>query len=285
MTSRFALFRALVAALLLAAAGCAAARPSAAGPGGAEPGAALSAWRPYACAGFPRATRGAASFSLLLNRGYAVGYSETRRDPLWACYAVKALPNAPKAPPRPSRFITDTRTRGRVTHDDYTGSGYDRGHMAPSYAIATRFGQEAQRETFLMSNICPQRPALNQQPWRKIEETIAHGLAGHFGEVFVTCGPIFDDATPPALASGVAVPSAFYCIVAAVEGGGRFTAVALALPQSASGTRVAREALTTIDAVEARTGLDFFAPLPDDVEERLEASRGEEWWGLLGWEG
>ncbi len=55
----------------------------------------------------------------------------------------------------------DTLTIAKVTHNDYTHSGYDRGHMAPNYAIATRYGQEAQKETFLMSNIVPQLGNLN----------------------------------------------------------------------------------------------------------------------------
>jgi len=42
-----------------------------------------------------------------------------------------------------------------VTSHDYTGSGYNRGHCAPNYAIAVCYGAQAQLETFLMSNILP----------------------------------------------------------------------------------------------------------------------------------
>ena len=52
----------------------------------------------------------------------------------------------------------DERTAARVSHDDYKPGTdrFDRGHMAPNHAIATRYGREAQLETFLMSNVCPQ---------------------------------------------------------------------------------------------------------------------------------
>ena len=53
-------------------------------------------------------------------------------------------------------------------------SGYDRGHMAPNYAIDTVFGERAHKQTFLMSNIVPQRPELNQGPWKEIEQVVAN---------------------------------------------------------------------------------------------------------------
>lgn len=57
---------------------------------------------------------------------------------------------------------------GRASHKSYNGSGYDRGHMAP----ASDFARPVSlcRETFRMSNICPQVPALNRGAWKKTEE-------------------------------------------------------------------------------------------------------------------
>ena len=67
-------------------------------------------------------------------------------------------------------FEVDPEAADCPTPDDYTRTGYDRGHMAPNYLIATRYGKVAQRETFLMSNIVPQTPELNRGPWRILEE-------------------------------------------------------------------------------------------------------------------
>lgn len=85
----------------------------------------------------------------------------------------------------------DKRTAARVEPDDYTRSGYDRGHMAPNYGIATRFGRQAQEETFLMSNISPQKHGLNAGVWKTLEQRIATNYPGRFGEVWVLAGPVF----------------------------------------------------------------------------------------------
>jgi endonuclease G len=51
----------------------------------------------------------------------------------------------------------------KVRPSDYTGSGYDRGHIAPN---ADRTRNEADNSsTFLMTNMMPQVPELNRGVW------------------------------------------------------------------------------------------------------------------------
>ena len=67
------------------------------------------------------------------------------------------------------RFAEDSRVPiPRACHDDYTHSGYDRGHMVP--AADRSASTKAMRQTFLMTNVCPQAPALNRGAWKKIED-------------------------------------------------------------------------------------------------------------------
>jgi hypothetical protein len=40
-----------------------------------------------------------------------------------------------------------------------SGGGFDRGHMTPNFAIASQYGSLAQLETFLITNISPQKNA------------------------------------------------------------------------------------------------------------------------------
>lgn len=213
--------------------------------------------------GFPHPIR------RLVNRGYTVGYSDVLESPVWAAYRVADRDGLPPPAARPDRFAVDLRTTARVTPEAYSGSGYDRGHLAPNYAIASRYGEEAQRETFLMSNIVPQRHALNAGPWRELELRIATSYPGRFGEIWVLAGPVLG-AARPRLPSGPVVPAAFFMILLD-ESDGRLRALGVILPQEAGATAELERHLVSIDEIERRTGLDFLPELPDGTEAALEA--------------
>lgn len=219
--------------------------------------------------GFPYKIR------VLMNAGYVAGYCEILEDPVWVAYRVGDVDKA-VAPPRPEGFETDVRTVARVPPSAYVNSGYDRGHLAPNYAIGTRYGAVAQRETFLMSNVVPQRHALNAGPWKDLEMKIATSYPGRFGEVWVLAGPVFG-AKPERLRSGPAVPEAFFMIVID-ESDGRVRTEALILPQETPAGADLGRFVVSIDDVERRTGLDFLTELEDKAEAALEAKRAERVW-------
>jgi endonuclease G len=220
--------------------------------------------------------RGPAGMRVLSNIGYVAGYSDALGNPLWAAYRVEDIELNQASPPRPDGFVPDLRTVARIEPQAYNNSGYDRGHMAPNYAIATRYGEHAQEETFQMSNICPQRHALNAGVWKQLEQRIATNYAGRFGEVWVVAGPVFG-AKPEKLRRRVAIPESFYMIVVD-ESDGRVRAEAFIFPQEAPASMRMDDCLTSIDEVERRTGLDFLGDLPDEAENALEAKRVERAW-------
>jgi endonuclease G len=220
--------------------------------------------------GVPRARRGDIRFTVLRNQAYIVGYSEERRDPLWAAYHVfRATGPVHEERPRGS-FITDTRTQAQVSHHDFTGSGYDRGHMAPNFAIATRFGPAAQLETFLLSNICPQAPALNQKVWEHLEKAEID-YANQLGEVWVMDGPIFDDlrgGPTRKLRSGISVPSSFYKII--IENhAGTPRLFCVIMPQTVKGTEMPQQFVTSVRTIEEKTQLEFLWTLDAGTQRAL----------------
>ncbi len=215
---------------------------------------------------------------VLENHGFTVGYSEHQRNPLWVAYRVYDVSSLQHAP-RPSRFKVDARTRSQVRHDDYTGSGYDRGHMAPNFAMATRYGAAGQADSFLMSNVVPQPPGLNRHLWKDLEMRVALRYGRYFKEVWVITGPVF---TSPVrrLDSGVAIPSAYYKIVVDEADGG-LRAMAFLVDADCPPFTRPRQCLASIDRVEELTGLDFFPDLPEELQVELEshpASRLWPWW-------
>lgn len=218
----------------------------------------------------------------LRNTGYLVGYDEELGSPLWAAYRVKDIDPLPEAAERPERFEIDPRTVARIDADAYTSTSYDRGHLAPNYAIATRYGAEAQRETFRMSNIIPQRHGLNAGLWKQMEMRAATSYPARFGEVWVLAGPVFKQPDPPRLPErsiGVqpAIPEACYMILVD-ESEGRVRSLAFLFPQEPAAGAEPEDFLTTVDEIERRTGLDFFAELNPDAETELEARRAARVW-------
>ena len=110
------------------------------------------------------ATKVPGDVQVLKRQGYWVGYSPSLRRPVWAAYAIPVDRILESIPDRPARFFRDEDVRSSPVHEDYTGSGYDRGHLAPNYAIATRYGVAAQKETFLLTNVAPQEPERPGEP-------------------------------------------------------------------------------------------------------------------------
>lgn len=218
------------------------------------------------------------STHVIRNEGFSLAYSEWRRTALWVGWRLHRL--APgEAPPRPEHFVRDRRTLWPVSSDDYTGSGYDRGHLAPNYIIARLFGREAQLDTFRMSNIAPQTPRLNQLLWQRIEAMEADVMTERFPETYVLTGPVYASGGQR-LASGVSVPVAYYRIWLRPQRDGTPQALALRVPQTVCGDEALTEFVVDIDRLEAETGIDFFAALDDAQEAAFESTVPADFWGL-----
>ena len=225
--------------------------------------------------GLPNAAAYGHPVLVLTNSGYLVGYCEAHRNPAWVSFSISSI-TAGSTAKRPSKFFTDTRTTSRVAHQDYSNSGYDRGHMAPNYAIGTRYGHEAQRETFLMSNITPQSPNLNRIWWRLLEEREANDFAMRMERVWVMTGPVFTGDVKK-LPSGVDVPTAFYRIVLDEENG-QPRVLAFITPQTVTGHEPLAQFLTSVREVERQTGLDFYSELSKEVQGRMETVKAARVW-------
>lgn len=214
---------------------------------------------------------------LLRNRGYWVGYDEALRNPAWVAYRLFDPTEEVSIPERPDSFSPDERTTARVRSEDYTGSGFDRGHLAPNFAIARCYGREAQEETFLMSNIVPQRHALNAGPWKQLESREAVNYPARFREIWVITGPVFRKKLKRTLPSGIPIPDAFYKIYLD-EFNGKVRTTAFLLEQDDDSGVVLEKRLCSITAIEELTGLNFFAELNEDVQKQLKAEPATRMW-------
>lgn len=216
---------------------------------------------------------------VLRSDGYLVGWSDLRVSPLWASYELTPV-RYPKIAPRPD-FKQDWRTLWPVATTSYRHSGYDRGHLAPNYAIAAVHGPSAQRATFLMSNMTPQRPDLNRRVWQRLEEAVIDHFVPRFNRVQVITGPIYEENFIEGALERVGwseVPVAFYKIL--VVPGESPRALAFVMPQEVRGDEPLSRYVVSIDEIEERTGLNFMPELDAAMEAALEADVNISGWGL-----
>lgn len=209
------------------------------------------------------------------NDAYMVGYSDSKNNPLWVVYKLTSPDkNAPHLK-RPENFKSDWRNFGLVTHEDYTHSGYDRGHMAPNHAIALLYGKEAQRQTFLMTNITPQKSILNQNLWQFLEEIELYKFTNNAKELWVFTGPLFDRKIKYLKkTSPIEIPDAFYKIYIKIEQSGHIKTLSFIIPQTVKSNEKLETYIVSIDEVEKQSGFDFLKELDAQLEESVEAKKG-----------
>jgi endonuclease G len=181
-------------------------------------------------------------------------------------YELTAAETEPKFP-RQGRFMPDPKVRGAsAVTGDYRKSGYDRGHMAP--AADMRWDRRAMRESFYLSNVCPQNSNLNRGRWGDLEQDVRR-WAKACGAVYVVCGPIVGRQPLCIGTDQVAVPDSFFKVLCR-RVDSHYQAIGFIFPNQACHAPVASYALS-VDSVEKRTSLDFFSQLPDSIENRIEA--------------
>jgi len=130
-----------------------------------------------------------AADQILYNRHYVLGYSYYFRQAKWALEIVN--PDNVEII-RSNHFRSDYRIpeRFRADKDVYEKTGYNRGHLVSS---SNQKETEIQNsETFLLSNMCPQKPKFNSGVWRNLEEAV-RGLDAkkNVFETYVITGPLF----------------------------------------------------------------------------------------------
>lgn len=144
---------------------------------------------------------------------FAVLYSRTTKTPLLVVERLtrSQLANALDEQ-RTDEFYPDPRIpRGeRAELDDYRGSGFDRGHMAPA---GDQPDHDSMQQSFVLSNMIPQDPTNNRKIWSKIESDVRKFARRAAGAVYVFTGPIFGSGTRKIGASQVWVPSEMFKLV------------------------------------------------------------------------
>ena len=213
---------------------------------------------------------------LITRPQYAMDYNDTTHQANWVAWDYTSADSGTAG--RSSVFFQDTTLPPgfyQVLTTDYSGSGYDRGHMSPSAdRTATRADNDA---TFFMSNMIPQTPDNNQGVWASFEN-YTRSLAAAGNEILIISGPsLFGGST---IASGVAIPGYTWKIAVVVPLGAstassRITAstrvITIKIPNIAGVRNNPWQQYSNFSpaTIEADTGFHFFTDLPLAVADIL----------------
>ncbi len=211
---------------------------------------------------------------VLDRESFAVGFSAVHRQPLWVQYRLTGAEVRAKAAGRSNRFYKDPYIRKSAMPQDYTRSGYDRGHLAPAADMS--YSAQAMHDSFSMSNMSPQLPGFNRGIWKKLEEQIRKFAVAE-NDIYVVTGVIFARNKPQNKMekSRIPVPDAFFKAVLDMTPPRKM--IAFILPHRA-GKNDLRSFAVTVDKLESAAGLDLFSFLPDEEENMLEKSINPELW-------
>ena len=197
--------------------------------------------------------------------GYIVGYNKDLRVPNFVAWRLTS--NHTTGPQkRLQNFIEATDVPiPRATPQDYKGSGWSRGHLCP--AGDNKWSFKAMYDTFLLTNVCPQHPALNTGMWNQIEMQCRQ-WANKYGEVYIVCGPIFFKGEKQTIGPNkVAVPDAFFKVVLCLDV--RPKAIGFVCRNTALGGKK-HDYVHSVREVERITGFDFFPLLDKSIQDMVE---------------
>ena len=218
-----------------------------------------------------------AADTIVEREGYALGYIEKHEQPAWVQYIMTAEEVSKRAAKRGDDFRPDPEVpTGSATPQDYTRSGYDRGHLAPAADMS--FSVRTMSESFYMSNMSPQAPQFNRGIWSKLEKQVRH-FATKEKRIVVVTGPILPaEKTITIGASRVTVPEYYYKVIYDTTPPEKM--IGFVLPNKGSKADL-RTFAVTVDRVEGLTGLDFFSTVPRSKQEQLERTITVESWDWI----
>lgn len=219
----------------------------------------------------PKSTTG----QIVHHKGYSLSYSESHEQAEWVAYELKKSHLSKTNHERPYFEIDKAVKTGAASWRNYKNSGYDRGHLCP--AGDRRYTKEAHNETFLTSNISPQKHQFNSGIWNTLEQKVRYWASKYDG-VFVVTGGVLKGSMETIGTEHVSVPNQFYKVLID-NNTGKTKMIAFLMPHENS-NKPLYKFVVSVDEVEALTGIDFFPELEDTLEEKLEASSSYKGWSF-----
>jgi len=215
------------------------------------------------------------SNQIIVHDNYTLSYVEEYEQAEWVAYELKKEDIASCNFRRPF-FIEDQKVKtGSANWRNYKQSGFDKGHLCP--AGDRKFSKSAFDETFLTSNISPQKHDFNDGVWNRLEQKVRYWATKYDGVYVITAG-VLEKRLATIGNEKVAVPNYFYKVLLD-EDNGKYRMIGFLVPAEDS-DKPLYEFVVPVDEIERITGIDFFRKLDDAIETRLEKSSDYKNWSF-----
>lgn len=215
---------------------------------------------------------------LLVKPQYVLSYNDERGGPNWVSWRLAASDIGEVE--RQDNFHPEASLPAgfhRVTPNDYTGSGYDRGHVCNSKDRTATPADNS--ETFSMANMLPQTPDLNRQVWESLE-SYSRTLARKGNQLYIVAGG-YGNAGVIGRSNKVTVPTNCWKIILVLPAGRDVSqadkntrVIAVDMPNT---NGIAADTwdkyTTTVRDIEQKTGYLFFTQLPQNVQDALKSKK------------
>ena len=227
---------------------------------------------------------GTSATNYLLSRpDYTLSYNNSKGTANWVSWHLSSAWTG--SADRCDCFRRDTSLPSsffRPTTSDYTNSGFDRGHICPS--ADRRYTDDANENTFFMSNIAPQAPDNNQRSWANFE-TYLRSLTLEGNEVHIISGVVGAGGTgrngfASTIDGGnITVPDSFWKIALVLPNGtndiARVTTstrvIAVNIPNDQGISSDWTQFRTSVNTIENLTGYDLLENITNSIESVLES--------------
>ena len=207
---------------------------------------------------------------IVRHAAFTLSYNTEHNTPNWVAWELTREETEGQGR-RANQFLPDPDldVRYQVTHQDYIGSGYDRGHMCP--AGDNKCNAHAMTECFYLSNMCPQNHEFNSNSWERLENACRR-WARKEGSVYIVCGPIYNPKRKLKTIGRehkISVPNGFFKCVLSLQPG-KEKAIAFVYQHNEEYQSM-KSVATSVDAVEELTGYNFFSSVPKELQNHVEA--------------
>ncbi|NNE66435.1 MAG: hypothetical protein HKN33_07695 [Pyrinomonadaceae bacterium] len=213
---------------------------------------------------------------LMFKPQYSLSYRRATATPNWVAWRLDSTWVG--TAPRQNDYRADPALPAgwyQVQDSDYSGSGYNRGHICPSGDRTRSIPDNS--ATFLMTNFFPQTTQNNGGPWLDLE-TYLRTLAAQGKEIYIFAGGYGSLGT---IANGeVTVPAITWKIALVLDSGENdlervnkgTRVISVSMPNTFTINQNApwREFRVSVNGIESMTGFDFFSELSKNTEEIIE---------------